>query len=48
MRRKEHVKSNILVSDGIYLTEDELKKLEDHMFIHGWTYPWAQRNKEKN
>ncbi len=48
MRRKDHVESNILVSDSIYLTEDELTDLRQHMFIHGWSYPRAGKGGEKN
>jgi len=43
MRRVAHVEANIAVSDGKYLTRDDLEALRAHAFAHGWAYPWSQR-----
>lgn len=43
MRRKAHVDSNCAASDGKLLSKDELKQLEQHKWVHGWLYPWAEK-----
>jgi len=43
MRRVPHVDQNVRVSDGKLLEEAELAALKKHAFVHGWTYPWAQK-----
>jgi len=44
MRKVEHVEANCAVSDGKLLTQEELKALSEHAFVHGWKYPWMQEN----
>jgi len=43
MRRMPHVDSNCAVSDGTLLSEEEIKELEKHKWVHGWLYPWAEK-----
>jgi aryl-alcohol dehydrogenase-like predicted oxidoreductase len=43
MRKSSHVRSNCAVSDGTLLSENELQRLREHQFVHGWPYPWAQK-----
>ena len=43
MRRRTHVDQNVKASDGKLLGESELASLRKHAFVHGWTYPWAQK-----
>ena len=43
MRRLANVEANTAVSDGKLLTAAEMKALEAHEFVHGWSYPWAQK-----
>jgi hypothetical protein len=40
MRRVEHVRANVAVSDGIPLDAATLEALQGHAFVHGWMYPW--------
>jgi aryl-alcohol dehydrogenase-like predicted oxidoreductase len=39
MRKVAHVEANCAVSDGQLLTTSERKKLKQHVFSHGWSYP---------
>ncbi len=41
MRKMRHVNANCLVSDGMPLSEEELKELSQHQFHHDWKYPWC-------
>lgn len=43
MRKTNHVRSNIAVSDGKLLSANELQRLRKHQFVHGWAYPWAEK-----
>jgi aryl-alcohol dehydrogenase-like predicted oxidoreductase len=40
MRRPEHVRANVAVSDGVPLDKETVEALEAHAFVHGWLYPW--------
>jgi aryl-alcohol dehydrogenase-like predicted oxidoreductase len=42
MRHPAHVAENAAVSDLPPLPPDLLARLQQHRFIHGWAYPWAQ------
>jgi len=41
MRRVANVEANTSSSDGVLLDEATLRKLKEHAFTHGWSYPWA-------
>ena len=41
MRRVANVDANTSVSDGILLDDITIRKLKDHAFTHGWSYPWS-------
>ena len=41
MRRQRHVRDNVAASDGKLLSPTEFNQLEQHKFVHGWAYPWA-------
>ncbi len=40
MRRPEHVRANVAVSDGVPLDKATVEALKKHAFVHGWMYPW--------
>lgn len=42
MRSLANVAANCAVSDGVLLSEHERVALNEHAFVHGWKYPWAQ------
>jgi aryl-alcohol dehydrogenase-like predicted oxidoreductase len=42
MRSPDHVAANASASNGKLLTREEVDALHQHIFIHGWSYPWAQ------
>jgi aryl-alcohol dehydrogenase-like predicted oxidoreductase len=41
MRTKEQVAGKVQASNGKLLTEQEVKALQSHQFVHGWPYPWS-------
>ena len=43
MKSAGHVEQNVAVSDARPLPPDVLAALESHKFVHGWSYPWAQK-----
>lgn len=42
MRKVRHVEANCAVSNRKLLTQEELKALSEHAFVHGWKYSWSQ------
>jgi aryl-alcohol dehydrogenase-like predicted oxidoreductase len=43
MKRAAHVDENVKASDGVPLPADVAGELAQHAFVHGWSYPWAQK-----
>ncbi|HEY9076752.1 MAG TPA: aldo/keto reductase [Anaerolineaceae bacterium] len=43
IRTVKHAEANALASDGIPLAAEVVSQLKAHKFIHGWSYPWAQK-----
>ena len=43
MRTVRHVEENAAASDGKLLAAKDVKALARHAFVHGWSYPWAQK-----
>ena len=44
MRRVTHTEANCATSDGKLLSAGELEMLKTHAFVHGWSYPWANKS----
>lgn len=41
MRSARHAEENVAVSDKVEMSAEEVKRLEDAAWVHGFKYPWA-------